>query len=102
MNSPRLRHQLVGVGIGLVGRGRWRLNYLRAFSELGGCRVVAACDVRPDRLHEAERRASGLRTSREVAELLAGADVDAVVVATDATRHCEVARAVLEAGKLPR
>lgn len=87
------------VGVGLVGCGRWGLNYLRAFSELDGCRVVAACDVSPDRLREAERRASGLRSSREVAELRAGADIDAVVVATDATRHYEVARAELEAGK---
>ena len=87
------------VGIGLVGCGRWGLNYLRAFSELEGCRVVAACDISPERLREAERRAPGVRTSRELHELLAAADVDAVIVATDATRHYEVARAALEAGK---
>lgn len=89
----------MAIGIGLVGCGRWGLNYLRAFSELDGCRVVAACDVSPDRLREAERRAPGVRTSRELHEMLAAPDVDAVVVATDATRHYEVARAALEAGK---
>ncbi len=87
------------VGIGLIGCGRWGLNYLRAFSEIDGCRVVAACDLSPDRLHEAERRATGLRTGTDVDELLAARDVDAVVVATDATRHYEVARAALAAGK---
>ena len=87
------------IGIGLVGCGRWGLNYLRAFSELDGCRVVAACDISPDRLRDAERRAPGLRTSPDLEALLGAADVDAVVVATDATRHYEVARAVLEAGK---
>jgi len=89
----------VTVGIGLIGCGRWGLNYLRAFSEIDGCRVVAACDLSPDRLHEAERRATGLRTGTDVDELLAARDVDAVVVATDATRHYEVARAALAAGK---
>jgi predicted dehydrogenase len=89
----------VTLGIGLIGCGRWGLNYLRAFSELDGCHLVAACDVSPERLREAERRAPGLRTSRELKELLAAPDLDAVVVATDATRHYEVARAVLEAGK---
>ena len=87
------------VGIGLVGCGRWGLNYLRAFSEIEGCRVVAACDLSAARLHEAERRAAGLRTGTDVGTLLAASDVDAVVIATDATRHYEVARAALEAGK---
>ena len=87
------------VGIGLVGCGRWGLNYLRAFSEIDGCRMVAACDLSPDRLHEAERRAAGLRTGTDLDALLGASDVDAVIVATDATRHYEVARAALEAGK---
>jgi predicted dehydrogenase len=89
----------VTIGVGLVGCGRWGLNYLRAFSELDGCRVVAACDVNPDRLREAERRAPGLRTSPDLQALLTAPDIDAVIVATDATRHFQVARAALEAGK---
>ena len=87
------------IGVGLVGCGRWGLNYLRAFSELDGCRVVAACDVNPDRLREAERRAPGLRTTPDLRALLTAPDIDAVVVATEATRHFDVARAALEAGK---
>ncbi len=87
------------IGVGLVGCGRWGLNYLRAFSELDGCRVVAACDVNLDRLREAERRAPGLRTSPDLQALLTAADIDAVIVATDATRHFDVTRAALEAGK---
>ena len=87
------------VGVGLIGCGRWGLNYLRAFSELEGCRMVAACDLSPERLAEAERRAPGIRTTTDFRELLANPDVNAVVVATDATRHYDVARATLEAGK---
>jgi predicted dehydrogenase len=89
----------VTIGVGLVGCGRWGLNYLRAFSELDGCRLIAACDVNPDRLREAERRAPGLRTSPDLQALLTAPDIDAVIVATDATRHFEVARAALQAGK---
>src|SRR5438105_6576961 len=61
--------------------------------------MVAACDLSPDRLHEAERRAAGVRTGTDLGALLGASDVDAVIVATDATRHYEVARAALEAGK---
>jgi predicted dehydrogenase len=89
----------VAIGIGLVGCGQWGLNYLRAFSELEGCEVVAACDVSEARLLEAERRSRGIRTTSDVATLIADPDVDAVVVATQATRHYAVVTAVLEANK---
>ncbi|TMF19626.1 MAG: hypothetical protein E6I31_13445, partial [Chloroflexi bacterium] len=98
ITEERPRHQIVTVGIGLVGCGRWGLNYLRAFSEIDGCRIVAACDLSADRLNEAQRRLAGLRTGTDVGELLAAHDVDAIVVATDASCHYEVARAALAAG----
>jgi predicted dehydrogenase len=90
---------LVGIRIGLVGCGQWGLNYLRAFSDLDGCEVVAACDVSEARILEAERRHRGIRTTTDVAELIGQADINAVVVATQATRHYAVVSAVLEAGK---
>jgi predicted dehydrogenase len=89
----------VTVGIGLVGCGRWGMNYVRAFSELEGCRMVAACDLSAERLREVERRAPGIHAGTDLRELLADPDVGAVVVATDATRHFEVTRMALEAGK---
>jgi predicted dehydrogenase len=87
------------IRIGLVGCGQWGLNYLRAFSELEGCEVVAACDVSEARLREAERRSRGIKTMTDVAALINDPGVDAVIVATQATRHHAVVTAVLEAGK---
>jgi predicted dehydrogenase len=89
----------MSVRIGLIGCGQWGFNYLRAFSEIDGCRVVAACDVKPARLRDAERRFVGLRTDLDFASLLADPEIDALVVAAEASRHYELARAVLEAGK---
>ncbi|HEV3235001.1 MAG TPA: Gfo/Idh/MocA family oxidoreductase [Candidatus Dormibacteraeota bacterium] len=85
--------------LALVGCGQWGLNYLRAFGELEGCVVTHACDVSPERLREAERRMPGVATAERVEEVLANPDIDAVIVAVEATRHYEVAKAVLEAGK---
>jgi predicted dehydrogenase len=98
LGAPTVDH-FVTVGVGLVGCGRWGLNYLRAFSELEGCRVVAACDLSQERLAEAQRRSPGLLTVTNVVELLANPEVDVVVVATDATQHYELTRAALDAGK---
>lgn len=86
-------------GIGLVGCGQWGLNYLRAFSEVEGCEVVAACDISEARLLEAERRHRGILTTNDLSKLLADPEVSAVVVATQASQHFDVVRAVIEAGK---
>lgn len=75
------------------------MNYLRAFSELDGCEVVAACDVSEARLREAQRRSRGIRTTTDIAALIEDPDVNAVIVATQATRHYPVVSAVLDAGK---
>lgn len=87
------------VGVALVGCGSWGLNYLRAFSELEAVRIAGACDISPERLREAERRVPAMRTTADLAGLLADRSVDAVVVATEATAHYRTVRAVLEAGK---
>lgn len=87
------------VRIGLIGCGRWGLNYLRAFGELEGSRIVAACDLAPERRQEAERRIDGLQTTPDPAALLSDPGIDAVVVATEATRHFALAQAALQAGK---
>lgn len=86
-------------GIGLVGCGQWGLNYLRAFSEIEGCEVVAACDISEARLLEAERRHRGIVTTTDLSKLLADPQVSAVVVATQASQHYDVVRTVIEAGK---
>jgi predicted dehydrogenase len=89
----------VTAGIGLIGCGQWGLNYLRAFSDLEGCQVVAACDVSPQRLREAERRSRDLRTTSDLSEVIGDPQIQAVVVATPATQHYATVVAALEAGK---
>jgi predicted dehydrogenase len=89
----------VTVGIGLIGCGQWGLNYLRAFSDLEGCQVVAACDVSPQRLREAERRSRDLRTTSDLGEVIGDPQIQAVVIATPATQHYPTVTAAREAGK---
>ena len=83
----------------MIGCGQWGLNYLRAFSELEGCRVVTACDVNLQRLREAQRRSRDVRITTELSTVLADSSINAVVIATQATTHYGVAVAALEAGK---
>lgn len=86
----------VGLGVAVIGTGRWGVNLVRAFSSLERVRVEAAYDVDPLRLAglpESIDRAHGLD------ELLARADVDAVVIATPPHTHAGLALSALAAGK---
>jgi predicted dehydrogenase len=87
------------LGVGLIGCGQWGLNYLRVLNELEGAHVVAACDVVPERLLRARQAAPGLRVVAEADQIIGDPEIEAVVVATQATRHFEAVRAVLAAGK---
>ncbi len=87
------------LGIAIIGAGYWGINYVRVFNELSQTEVVAVCDQRPQRLQEVERRFPGTALTTDVAEVLSRDDVDAVVVATSATTHYQVAHACLTAGK---
>lgn len=92
MDDARLR-------IGLIGCGQWGLNYLRAFSDIEGCSLVAAADPSPQRRAIAEKRLRGLRTVEDAATVIDDPDIDAVVIATPATQHYDVASLALSRGK---
>ena len=87
------------LGIAIIGTGYWGINYVRVFNELPQTKVVAVCDQRSERLQKVERRFPGTTLTTELAEVLSRDDVDAVVVATPATTHYQVAHACLTAGK---
>src|SRR5438445_8036085 len=97
--SPPESGERPPVRLALAGCGQWGLNYLRALGELDGCEINLACDVRADRRGEAERRRPGITTTDRLEFVLADPKIDAVVVAVEASRHFEVATAVLKSGK---
>ncbi|WP_437913317.1 Gfo/Idh/MocA family oxidoreductase [Sorangium sp. So ce302] len=85
------------VRVALVGCGRWGEKLLRALSENARARVVAVADVDRGRLSRARALAPRARLVRTIDEALA-ARVDAVIVATPAASHAELALRALEAG----
>ncbi len=86
-----------GLGVAVVGVGRWGRNLVRVFADLRRARLVAACDVSPASLrrHVPERA----KCTTEFREILGDSDVDAVAIATPAATHSELAIRSFEAGK---
>ncbi|WP_438024780.1 Gfo/Idh/MocA family protein [Sorangium sp. So ce233] len=87
----------MSVRVALVGCGRWGEKLLRALSENARARVVAVADVDRGRLARARALAPRARLVRTVDEALA-ARVDAVLIATPAASHAELALRAIEAG----
>jgi predicted dehydrogenase len=87
------------IGIAVIGAGYWGINYVRVFNELPRSRVVAVCDPNEERLRHVQRLHAGISALTRWEDALAHAGVDAVVVATPAATHFDIARQALTLGK---
>ncbi len=87
------------VRVGQIGVGYWGKNLLRNFTELPGCDLTWICDIAEDVRERVAESHPDAHICADSAEVFAAPDVDAVVIATPAVTHAEIALAALEAGK---
>ena len=87
------------VRVAVVGAGAWGINHVRAMSRTAGAELVLVCDASSQARDRARAIAPRARLGADLAEALAAADVDAVVLATPAKHHAAQARMALNAGK---
>jgi UDP-2-acetamido-3-amino-2,3-dideoxy-glucuronate N-acetyltransferase len=90
MNSDK------SVSVGVVGCGYWGRNLVRNFHQLGA--LAAVCDVEPGNLEEMRRTYSVFAIS-DFEELLSMPEVQAVVLATPAASHYQLAKRAMLHGK---
>lgn len=81
--------------VAVIGAGCWGKDLVRTLAELGSLRAV--CDADPARL--AAMPNGTVKHYGRTEDCLADADVSAVVIATPAVSHFELARSALKAGK---
>ena len=87
------------LSIAVVGAGYWGPNLVRNFARVQRGRLVAVCDLDTARLAQLKSLCTDANATTDYAALLADKSVDAIVLATPARAHFEMARAALEAGK---
>ncbi len=83
------------IRIGIIGCGYWGINYVRVFSELPDVTVLRVCDTSDERLLKMHRKFPSAFPTKLMDELLADDQVDAVVVATEASSHYGITKACL-------
>jgi predicted dehydrogenase len=86
-------------GIGLVGCGVISPVHLEAIGQVANARLVATCDVIPQRAQAAADKYGAQAAYTDFADLLARDDIDIVHVTTPSSHHHVVSIAASEAGK---
>jgi predicted dehydrogenase len=87
------------VVVAVVGVGGWGQNLLRNFGTLPGARLAWVCDLAEPARAAAAAAYPSARCVEDYQSAFADPAVQAVVIATDARSHHEVASAALRAGK---
>ena len=87
------------VKVAIIGTGIWGKNLLRNLVELRDADLRHACDLKPEVREAMGQRYPGIPLTADHREVLADAEVQAVLIATEEPEHFPIAMQALDAGK---
>ncbi len=83
--------------ISLIGVGNWGRNHLRVLYSIPDIELLWVCDLNESLLKRAEQQFPRIKTTKDSDKAIK--DADAVVIASSAVTHYQLAKKALEAGK---
>ena len=90
----------MSINIGVIGIGRFGLNYLRTFNQLDDAEVSWICSRSKNTLDKAKNELDlSVKATADYKDILADKDIDAVAITTPAITHYKIAKEALLAGK---
>jgi len=87
------------VGVAVIGAGYWGPNLIRNFAATDNADLRWVCDVSIEKAEKAVGAQSSVRTTDDIAEVLADSAVEAVAIATPPASHAPIALRCFEAGR---
>ncbi|MCK4351994.1 Gfo/Idh/MocA family oxidoreductase [candidate division WOR-3 bacterium] len=87
------------IKLGLIGCGHWGPNLLRNFAGLKNVYIESVCDLRNERLEYVKQNYPYLKSTTDYKELIESPKINAIVIATSASTHYNLAKEALKAGK---
>jgi predicted dehydrogenase len=87
------------INVAVIGCGYWGPNLIRNFASTPGCRLVAVCDLHPERLEKIKEMYPQVELTSDYDALLKRTDIHAVAIATPVSTHFPLSKKALEAGK---
>jgi len=85
--------------VGIIGAGYWGINHVRTFNALADCELVRVADLSQANLDRVKGISPAIETTQDYREVLGDDGIEAVVVATDAPTHHNIAIEAMGAGK---
>ncbi len=82
--------------VAVIGAGVWGRNHVRTLASMADVELTAVCDINAKRREEVRQRYPGVLVTDDSSAALGSAE--AVVVATAAASHAELAKAAIERG----
>jgi predicted dehydrogenase len=87
------------LNIAIIGAGYWGKNLVRNFATAQRCNLKYVCDRNENILAKHKANFPFIQVSADFDNVLCDSEVDAVVIATEASAHFEIAKKAIEAGK---
>jgi len=87
------------LNIAVVGIGSWGKNLARTFFQLPETSLSLCCDTNEELLNQAEINYPGAKTTQNFQDVIDDGHIDAVVIASPAGLHYQLAKQALLAGK---
>jgi predicted dehydrogenase len=87
------------IKVGVAGCGYWGPNLIRNFRALPDCNLKMMCDLNTSRLKHLRSIYPEVQGGTDYNHMLNGANLDAIVIATNVRSHYPMAKAALLAGK---
>jgi len=91
--------QMKKIAVAQIGVGRWGRNILRNLATLPNCDLRWVCDASSSQLQTIQTQYPQLRLTSDPDAVIADPEISAVVIASPAATHFELAKKALMAGK---
>jgi UDP-2-acetamido-3-amino-2,3-dideoxy-glucuronate N-acetyltransferase len=87
------------IGLGIIGAGRWGINHVRTANQLLGDDLKYVCDFNPAASEKIKAVSAGIPFTTKLEDIIDNPEINAVIIATPAETHYEVAKKALLKGK---
>ncbi|HSD63896.1 MAG TPA: Gfo/Idh/MocA family oxidoreductase, partial [Ignavibacteriaceae bacterium] len=86
------------IKLGIIGAGRWGINHVRTANQLLDSKLTV-CDFNPRTSEKIAEISSGISFTTKFEDIIKNPDINAVIIATPAETHYEIAKKTLLNGK---
>jgi UDP-2-acetamido-3-amino-2,3-dideoxy-glucuronate N-acetyltransferase len=87
------------INLGIIGAGRWGINHVRTANQLLGRNLRIVCDFNPEASEKIAGISSDIPFTTKIEDIIENPGINAVIIATPAETHYEVAKKALQKGK---